>query len=62
MMYDLELSRRQCIIKSSRATSRVKWLKYENIDVSRAITDFRTPRTRAVFRLQNHEDEGSDGP
>jgi hypothetical protein len=37
-MYDLELSRRQCIIKSSRATSRVKWLKYENTDVSRAIT------------------------
>jgi hypothetical protein len=36
--YDLELSRRLCIIKSSRATSRVKWLKYENTDVSRAIT------------------------
>jgi hypothetical protein len=38
MVYDLELSRRQCIIKSSRATSRVKWLKYENTDVSRSIS------------------------
>jgi hypothetical protein len=37
-MYDLELSRRQCIIKSSRATSRVKWLKYENTDVSRSLS------------------------
>jgi hypothetical protein len=38
LKYDLELSRRHCIIKSSRATSRVKWLKYENTDVSRDIT------------------------
>jgi hypothetical protein len=37
-VYDLKLSRRQCVIKSSRATSRVKWLKYENTDVSRSIS------------------------
>jgi hypothetical protein len=38
VMYDLELSRRHCIIKSSRATSRVNWSKYEDTDVSRTIT------------------------
>jgi hypothetical protein len=37
-MYDLELSRRLFIIKSSRATSRVKWLNDENTEVSRTIT------------------------
>jgi hypothetical protein len=36
--YDLELSRRHCIITSSRATSRVNSLKYEDTDVSRVIT------------------------
>jgi hypothetical protein len=55
IVYDLELSRRHCIIKSSRATNRVSWLKYEDTDVSRAITAL-------VLRLQNPEDEGSDGP
>jgi hypothetical protein len=52
MLYDLELSRRQCIIKSSRATSRVKWLKYDHTDVSRAITALvlRVLRTRLVAR------------
>jgi hypothetical protein len=35
LIYDLELSRRLCIIKSSRATSRVKWLNGEKTNVSR---------------------------
>jgi hypothetical protein len=33
LFYDLELSRRLCIIKSSRATSRVKWLKRWSLHV-----------------------------
>jgi hypothetical protein len=35
---DLELSRRLCIIKSSWATSRVKWLNGEKTNVSRTIS------------------------
>jgi hypothetical protein len=38
LMYDLELSRRLCIIKSSRAISRVKWFKHEETNVSRSIS------------------------
>jgi hypothetical protein len=58
MMYDLELSRQHCIIKSSRATSRVKWLKYENTDVSRAITALvlRTTYFNHLTRLVARED------
>jgi hypothetical protein len=37
-MYDLELSRRLSIIKSSRATSRVNWLNGEKNTVSRTIS------------------------
>jgi hypothetical protein len=33
MLYDLQLSRRLCIIKSSQATSRVKWLNGEKTNV-----------------------------
>jgi hypothetical protein len=36
--YDLQLSWRLCIIKSSRATSRVKWLNGEKPNVSRTIS------------------------
>jgi hypothetical protein len=46
VVYDLELSRRLCIIKSSRAISRVKWFKHEETNVSRS----------------NPEDEDGDGP
>jgi hypothetical protein len=42
IMYDLELSRRHCIIKSSRATSRVNSFR----------RNFRTLRTRAVMALE----------
>jgi hypothetical protein len=55
-MYDLELSRRLCIIKYSRAISRVKWFKHEEINVSRSISvlvlsvlDFRTLRTTSCL-------------
>jgi hypothetical protein len=45
LVYDLELSRRLCTIKSSRATSRVKWLNGEKTNVS---------RTTLVFSPFNH--------
>jgi hypothetical protein len=38
IMYDLQLSRRHCIIKSSQATSRVRWLREEKAKVSRTIS------------------------
>jgi hypothetical protein len=37
-MYDQELSRRLSIMKFSRATSRVRWLKDEKTNVSRTIS------------------------
>jgi hypothetical protein len=49
------------IIKSSRATSRVNWLKYEDTDVSRAIAAI-IWHGWEFQPLQNPEDEGSDGP
>jgi hypothetical protein len=38
ILYDVEFSRRLCIIKSSRVTSRVMWLNGEETNVSRTIS------------------------
>jgi hypothetical protein len=60
VMYDQKLSQRLCIIKYSRATSRVKWLNGEKTNVSRTISVlvlralkyFGTLRTRTEMTLE----------
>jgi hypothetical protein len=53
-MYDVELSQRLCIIKSSTATSRVNWLNGEksSVLVLRALQYFSTLRTRTKMVLE----------